>query len=944
MVSLTNSHNSFEKIFHSFFRQGEVTEIRALGLTGKSPFWEGWAKGTVSGYFDNLIEFAKAAESLDKLKKATGIYFVLNPVNPALLARGNNRLVVPKNTTTDEQVVCHRWLLIDADPVRPSGISATDQEILLATNRINKITAFLQENSFPEPIKCNSGNGAHAIYRLPDLPNSQETTKLKAQALQALQHKFGSKTVDIDLKVFNPSRITKLYGTWARKGDNIPDRSHRQSFIEHIPEPLHTVSLEQLKWLASLAPKEEAPSPVQPRVQPSNNSLGRMDVEAYLSHYSIETVKTKQRAGATLYCLKHCVFDPEHTHNESAIVQDNDGKLLYQCFHNSCQGKTWHEARQAISGADSLGQFCNGYEPGKLNKYEPSNVNLADTVDEPEENEVSEWNKARELFPRLPFPWNVLPEEIAESLKQLARSCASSPLSLHGAAISIFSSTLGSTIKIKPKRSWPEPLIFWFGDIRPSGEGKSPGPELLKGYLGEVQKLTDKVYRKQLEEELTKKPKDRRLPPRAKSYFVTNLTLEGLTADCSGNGGIVYLADELSSFISAQNQYKSKGDDRESWLKIWSGYDARIIRKAESFSVNGQRVNMHGGIQPSVWRKIFGGTDSMYLNDGTVFRFLVTYEGYHFREHTKESWSNSNRNVWKRLLKNAMEWSDDLISVEDWKPKSICLSENAQDLFFNWSNKLEKVKLSLPEQLRGYIPKLQAYSLRLAGALYCVTCFSQDSLPGLILNRNDMQKGIDAVNFYMGHIVDAMQALCTNETVVPFEITDQVKHLATTMESLRNKIESSRLAIGYIQERFNELASDEQKIKTPHAMGALLRKCGLTIPAGHFRANKKIKVKCLLWDKKTDSFLKQVHKVLFVHNSTNHAGLEARTLKNQSPQSPQNTNGDIKTVDKEDIKKSMSSLARLRTSSDVDKEDIEDIVSKENKKTELEADFEEGVI
>ena len=369
MVQPANN-NSYEKTFRSFFKKGEVAEIRALGLTGKSPFWDGWAKGTVSGYFDNPVELATAAESLDKLKKATGIYFVLNPVNPALLARANNRLIAPKNTTTDEQVLCNRWLLIDIDPESHAGISCTDKEVELAKDRLNEIISFLAGKGWPEPVLCFSGNGCHGLYRLQDLPNNQKTTELKKLALQSLNHKFGDKAIVVDRKVFNPARITKLYGTWARKGDNMPDRPHRQSFIEHIREPLQTVSLEQLERLASFAPKEQTTSLVQPRVQPSNNSLGRMDVQAYLSHYGIETVKTKQQAGATLYCLNHCVFDPEHAHNESAIVQDNDGMLLYQCFHNSCQGRTWKEARQVISGADSLAQFFAAYDPEKAITYE----------------------------------------------------------------------------------------------------------------------------------------------------------------------------------------------------------------------------------------------------------------------------------------------------------------------------------------------------------------------------------------------------------------------------------------------------------------------------------------------------------------------------------------------------------------------------------------------
>ena len=45
---------------------------------------------------------------------------------------------------------------------------------------------------------------------------------------------------------------------------------------------------------------------------------------------------------------------PNHSPNESAIGQTKNGKLFYQCFHNSCEGKTWKEARKIISGDDKI--------------------------------------------------------------------------------------------------------------------------------------------------------------------------------------------------------------------------------------------------------------------------------------------------------------------------------------------------------------------------------------------------------------------------------------------------------------------------------------------------------------------------------------------------------------------------------------------------------------
>ena len=89
-------------------------------------------------------------------------------------------------------------------------------------------------------------------------------------------------------------------------------------------------------------------------------SEGNFAVDAYLRHYKIAVIKVKPHGDATLYCLAHCLFDLTHAPNESAIRQGVDGKLSYQCFHDTCIGKTWAEARLEISGNDKLGRFMVG--------------------------------------------------------------------------------------------------------------------------------------------------------------------------------------------------------------------------------------------------------------------------------------------------------------------------------------------------------------------------------------------------------------------------------------------------------------------------------------------------------------------------------------------------------------------------------------------------------
>ena len=204
-------------------------------LSKSSPIWEGWCvgAGVVSGFFDNADDFGEAAAGLEKVK-APGIYFTVNPVNPNLLARCCNRLKAADAKTaltSDKDIVCIRWLPIDLDPVRPAGISSNADELAAAVALRDKISAWLEEKGMVGGIPAISGNGAHLVFRLPDLPPTPENIDQVKRVLHAMGDKFTNDQVEVDLKVFNPARIWKLYGTTARKGDSISGRPHRKSYI-----------------------------------------------------------------------------------------------------------------------------------------------------------------------------------------------------------------------------------------------------------------------------------------------------------------------------------------------------------------------------------------------------------------------------------------------------------------------------------------------------------------------------------------------------------------------------------------------------------------------------------------------------------------------------------------------------------------------------------------
>jgi hypothetical protein len=100
--------------------------------------------------------------------------------------------------------------------------------------------------------------------------------------------------------------------------------------------------------------------PEEDNKQSTGGNGGRFDVDAYLRDYGIE-YRLENKNGRAFYNLPNCLFSPDH--KRAAISQDQTGTLGYNCFNNSCGGKTWKDARQSISGGDSLKKYSPFEQP-----------------------------------------------------------------------------------------------------------------------------------------------------------------------------------------------------------------------------------------------------------------------------------------------------------------------------------------------------------------------------------------------------------------------------------------------------------------------------------------------------------------------------------------------------------------------------------------------------
>jgi hypothetical protein len=305
-----------------------IVELRALKVC------RGHDTNTYSGYFGNRDALVAYAEQLSP--HAEGVYITLNAINPALLARRQNRVerVRDDATTADADVTRRHWLPIDTDPLRPRGIASSDTEHRAALERRDRIIAYLRALGWPDPLAADSGNGGHALYHI-DLPSAD--SDLVKRCLHALAARFDDAAVVVDTSIGNPGRIWKLYGTLARKGDHTAERPHRLARITAAPVEQRAVPRALLEALA-----EEI---VPPR-QEHHQAAAGIDVAAFIERHQLRVARGPLAyAGGQKWVLAVCPWDASHGDNAAYVIQFGSGAVAAGCHHTGCAGKSWRDLR-----------------------------------------------------------------------------------------------------------------------------------------------------------------------------------------------------------------------------------------------------------------------------------------------------------------------------------------------------------------------------------------------------------------------------------------------------------------------------------------------------------------------------------------------------------------------------------------------------------------------
>ncbi|HEY2513065.1 MAG TPA: hypothetical protein VGI39_19490, partial [Polyangiaceae bacterium] len=212
---------------------------------------------------------------------ATGIYVVANRIDDAVATRREPRKwhdALKGQSTTDRDIAARRVILIDIDAKRPSGTSATDDEVgatipVAAAIHVDLVRAF-----GPRSIAAgDSGNGRQIYLALEATKESDAVSATVRELLAALARRFDTDRAQIDVTVSDPKRLVPAFGTFKRKGAaGIAHRPHRPTAFV-CADAIPRLSIARIAgFTAPLAPTPPESPP--PRPTPSSSPTLRSGV------------------------------------------------------------------------------------------------------------------------------------------------------------------------------------------------------------------------------------------------------------------------------------------------------------------------------------------------------------------------------------------------------------------------------------------------------------------------------------------------------------------------------------------------------------------------------------------------------------------------------------------------------------------------------------------
>lgn len=699
-------------------------------------------RSTATGYFNDPATAAAQVIGLESLDPPA-VYVSVNPIADALLARAANRVIHrAKKTAGKVDVIRRRWLFVDIDAKRPSGISSTDDELRAALDLADAMLSEMRAAGWPEPLRGSSGNGFYLFWRI-DLANDEAAEALVRRVLQALAQRFNTDGAEVDVKTFDANRICKVLGTVARKGDElldvpgVADRPYRRSWFVEPDGVLQVAPIELLNDLAGpepVAPQRQAKLPsgsIGPGTGSGDWVLGRlMDLQVGSEGDGSSRLFTAACTAVGAGLDDDQALDAIRRYAAAVpFPKDWSDTEILRRIHDA-RGKVVAKPRQS---------------PGSATKLPPA-------TDDPWDDPIP---VDRPRVP--PFPSQVLPEPLRAWVVATAWA-TQTPADLAGLlALAVCSGAVARRVEVEAGRGWREPVNLYVACLLDPASRKSAvfrsameplrlierdlvevaGPDIARAQadrrVREAQaKEAEKKAAKgdeaaraealQLAEELAAEP-----VPAMPKLVVDDATAEAIEVALAAQGGRLIVAGaEGGLFDVMGGRYSAGIGNLDVFLKGHAGDDLRVDRVLRgSLIVDRCCLTLGYAVQPEVIRGLAG--KPSFRGRGLIGRFLygVPETTLGRRLVDPEPVPDPVAGEYEALVRR-------LASIPEGfdGPWLLTMSPEARERFLAFANEVESMlgddgRLA---SLRDWGGKLCGLAARLAGVLHLVAADAADPL------------------------------------------------------------------------------------------------------------------------------------------------------------------------------------------------------------------------
>lgn len=761
-----------------------IVEVRCLNVGGRN-------NRVDAGYYTDFERAAADVQRYVNDGKTSGVYFTMNAPDPALLARSANRMTEwTRCTTSDTDIIERRWLLVDCDAKRPAGISSTEAELDAAQERGADVTEWLLSKGMPEPVTAMSGNGCHVLVPV-KLPNDDAATKLVRAVLELLHYKFSDDRVTIDTAVSNPARICRLYGTYARKGDDVPGRPHRMARLVHVPDYIQRrtgehASEDTLQRLAAMH---------LPAQTSSGRSRQPADVQTPDTHELLDALRTIPSHDYDTWLTCGMAL---HSHSDTLLPEWIEWSSTSDNFQPGICEKKW-QTFSAAGGVNATKIFHlasqHGWQSVRRQNHHPSEQSGADTrlslspVDdsrsERRENEVIvDTLQVDDGF--VPFPIDQLPEVLRRFSDEVAQSVGCDSSFPAFAVLTVCAAAIGNSRQLRVKNGWFVPPILWAVLVGESGTQKSPPLKAALAPLKERQSRDTKAYEaasreynaalKAYKRELKAWEKDREGPepaapqiPIHRRCIVGDVTIEALaTVHLSNPRGVLLVRDELAGWFAGFDQYKSRKSAASSevpkWLEIYNAEPITIDRKTGD-----QRVIIVprpftcilGGIQPGILARCL---TAEHRESGLQSRLMMTYPPRVPKRWRDAEISSATQTAYSDCVRELFNLQPDDSSGGP-SPATLRLSDDALNLYKSYVNRTGAEQAAMDGHLASQWSKLEEMPIRLAIVHHCVRQVSEGVSDPWVVDADSMAAAIAITEWLKSEAIRISRLLAEPEEV-----------------------------------------------------------------------------------------------------------------------------------------------------------------------------------